>query len=214
MVASSVDTAMWDALAIAADMPLASFLGASPRQVPAYNSNGLGLMSPGAAADEAEALLENGFRAVKLRLGRGEIGLDLAAVRAVRERLPDEVRLMVDFNQALTFADAMHYCLTLDEVGVYWIEEPIRHDDYRHLALLAQAAKTPIQIGENFVHLLAATPGRHWLDWAVPSPGAIADRRRPGDRPQPRRQRYAMGRRGCRQFQARLKTRWERTVRS
>jgi len=82
MVALSVDTAIWDALAIAADMPPARFLGASPRQVPAYNSNGLGLMSPDAAADEAEAMLENGFRAVKLRLGRGEIGLDLAAVRA------------------------------------------------------------------------------------------------------------------------------------
>jgi mandelate racemase len=113
MVASSVDTAIWDALAIAADMPLARFLGASPRQVPAYNSNGLGLISPDAAADEAEALLENGFRAVKLRLGRGEIGLDLAAVRAVRKRLPDQVRLMVDFNQALTFSDAMQYCLAL-----------------------------------------------------------------------------------------------------
>jgi mandelate racemase len=235
MVASSVDTAMWDALAIAADMPLARFLGASPRQLPAYNSNGLGLMSPEAAADEAEALLENGFRAVKLRLGRGEIGVDLAVVRAVRKRLPDQVRLMVDFNQALTFSDAMQYCLALDEEGVYWIEEPIRHDDYRHLALLAQAAKTPIQIGENFAglppmaaaleasasdyvmldvdriggvtgwqraaglaaaynrqvsshlfpevsaHLLAATPGRYWLeyvDWAVPllqEPLQIAD---------------------------------------
>jgi mandelate racemase len=98
MVASSVDTAMWDALAMA-DMPLARFLGASPRQLPAYNSNGLGLMSPEAVADEAEALLENGFRAVKLRLGRGEIGVDLAVVRTVRKRLPDQVRLMVDFNQ-------------------------------------------------------------------------------------------------------------------
>jgi len=225
MVASSVDTAAWDALAIAARMPLATLLGASPRQILAYNSNGLGLMSPEVVADEAEALLENGFRAVKLRLGRGEIDLDLAAVRAVRKRLPDQVRLMVDFNQALTFSDAMRYCFALDEEGVYWIEEPIRHDDYRHLALLAQAAKTPIQIGENFAglppmaaaleasasdyvmpdldriggvtgwqraaglaaaynrevsshlfpevsaHLLAATPGRHWLeyvDWAVP----------------------------------------------
>jgi mandelate racemase len=225
MVASSVDTAMWDALAIAAGMPLATFLGAAPQPVRAYNSNGLGLMPPQAAADEAEALLEDGFRGVKLRLGRGEIALDLAAVRAVRKRLPDHVHLMVDFNQALTFADAMQYCLALDTEGVYWIEEPIRHDDYHHTALIARAVKTPIQIGENFAglppmaaalaasasdyvmpdldriggvtgwqraaglaaaynrevsshlfpevsaHLLAATPGRHWLeyvDWAVP----------------------------------------------
>ena len=226
MVASSVDTAAWDALAAAAEMPLATFLGSDPQPVPAYNSNGLGLMAAEAAADEAEALLENGFRGVKLRLGRGGgFNNDLAVVRAVRHRLRDEVRLMVDFNQALTFSDAMQYCLALDGEGVYWIEEPIRHDDYRHAAMIAQAVTTPIQIGENFtgmppmaealaatasdyvmtdldriggvtgwqraaglaaaynremsshlfpevsVHLLAATPTRHWLeyvDWANP----------------------------------------------
>src|SRR5260370_7416345 len=153
MVASSVDTAAWDALAKSAGLPLATYLGADLQPVPAYNSNGLGLMSPEAAADEAEALLENGFTAVKLRLGRAYFHQDLAAVKAVRRRLPDRVRLMVDFNQALTFSDAMKYALALDAEGIYWIEEPIRHDDYRHMALIAQAAKTPIQIGENFTGL-------------------------------------------------------------
>lgn len=225
MVASSIDTAIWDALAIAADLPLATLLGAAPTPIRAYNSNGLGLISPDAAADEAEALLEGGFGAVKLRLGRADFGHDLAAVRAVRRRLPDEIRLMVDFNQALSFGDAMYRCRRLDDEGIYWIEEPIRHDDYHHCALIAQATATPIQIGENFTgpaqmavalaatasdyvmpdldriggvtgwqraaglaasygremsshlfpevsaHLLAATPGRHWLeyvDWADP----------------------------------------------
>lgn len=110
-------------------------------------------MSPEAAADEAEAQLESGFAAVKLRLGRADFHQDLAAVKAVRRRLPDRVRLIVDFNQELTFSDAMKCALALDVEGVYWIEEPIRHDDYRHMALIAQAAKTPIQIGENFTGL-------------------------------------------------------------
>jgi mandelate racemase len=153
MVASSVDTAVWDALAKAAGMPLATYLGAAPHPVPAYNSNGLGLMAPEAAADEAEALLDGGFTGVKLRLGRSDFAHDLATVRAVRKRLPDSVRLMVDFNQALTFSDAMQYALALDHEGIYWIEEPIRHDDYRHMARIAQAARTPIQIGENFTGL-------------------------------------------------------------
>jgi mandelate racemase len=225
MVASSVDTAAWDALAQTAGLPLSTFLGSRPRPIPAYNSNGLGIMSPAAAADEAEQLLEGGFRAVKLRVGRTDAAQDLAAVRAVRKRLPDAVHLMVDFNQALTFGEAMRRCPMLDGEGVYWIEEPIRHDDYHHTALLAQATVTPIQIGENFTglapmaaalaasasdyvmpdldriggvtgwqrasglaaaygremsshlfpevsaHLLAATPGAHWLeyvDWAEP----------------------------------------------
>jgi mandelate racemase len=69
MVALSVDTAIWDALAKAAEMPLATFLGAAPQPLLAYNSNGLGLMLPVAAADEAEALLENGFRGSSCGLG-------------------------------------------------------------------------------------------------------------------------------------------------
>ena len=56
MVASTIDTAAWDALAKAAQMPLATYLGATLDPIPAYNSNGLGLMSPEAAANEAEAL--------------------------------------------------------------------------------------------------------------------------------------------------------------
>ena len=74
-------------------------------------------------------------------------------MRLVRKRLPDNVHVMVDFNQALTFAQGMECCLALDQEGVYWIEEPIRHDDYQHLALIAQAVKTPIQFGENFTGL-------------------------------------------------------------
>ena len=153
MVASAVDVAAWDACSIAADMPLARFLGAGMDPVPAYNSNGLGLIGPQAAADEAQALLEDGFKAVKMRMGRPNFSDDLAAVRAVRQRLADDVALMVDFNQALTFAKAMQYCPALDGEGVYWIEEPIRHDDYQHAALIAQATETPIQIGENFLGL-------------------------------------------------------------
>lgn len=69
MALSALDTALWDALAIAAGLPLATLLGAKSKPIPAYNSSGLGLMSPEAAADEAEKLLAGGFRSVKLRLG-------------------------------------------------------------------------------------------------------------------------------------------------
>src|SRR6202171_4879678 len=150
MAMGGFDVACWHAPAIAAGKPLASLLGGAPRPIPAYNSNGLGLMGPEAAADEAEKLLEGGFRAVKLRLGHPAVEADLAAVRAVRRRLPDGVALMVDFNQALTVAEALRRGPALDGEGVYWIEEPIRHDDYRGCRTLARALATPVQIGENF----------------------------------------------------------------
>jgi mandelate racemase len=150
MAMSAFDVASWDALAVAAGVPLVTLLGGSPRRVLAYNSNGLGLMAPEAAADEAEELLEGGFRAVKLRLGRPSAAADLAAARAVRKRLPEAIELMVDFNQALSVAEALERGRALDSEGVAWIEEPIRHDDFRGSAELARELATPIQIGENF----------------------------------------------------------------
>jgi mandelate racemase len=150
MAMAGFDVACWDTLALAAGKPLVALLGGERRPIPAYNSNGLGLMAPEAAADEAEKLLAGGFRAVKLRLGNATLAADLAALRAVRKRLPDGVKLMVDFNQALSLAEALKRCRAIDGEGVFWIEEPIRHDDYRGCAELARELTTPVQIGENF----------------------------------------------------------------
>lgn len=151
MAMSALDVASWDALAIAAGKPLASFVGAEPRRIPAYNSCGLGLMNDlGALADEAEKLLAGGFHAVKLRLGYPTLQADIAAVHAVRKRIGEAVALMVDYNQALSLEEALIRGRALDREKIYWLEEPIRHDDYAGAAQLARQLDVPIQIGENF----------------------------------------------------------------
>jgi mandelate racemase len=150
MAMAGVDVACWDALAKASGKPLVECLGAEARAIPAYNSNGLGLMALQALAREADELLEGGFGGVKLRLGYPTLAEDLAAVRAVRVRLPQGVALMVDYNQALSVDEALERGRALDGEGIYWIEEPIRHDDYAGAARLARELATPIQIGENF----------------------------------------------------------------
>jgi mandelate racemase len=103
-----------------------------------------------ALADEAEKLLMGGFRAVKLRLGYPTAHADIAAVRAVRKRIGDSIALMVDYNQALTVEEALARGRLLDSENIFWLEEPIRHDDYAGAARLARELKVPIQIGENF----------------------------------------------------------------
>jgi mandelate racemase len=150
MALSALDVALWDALAVAAAVPLATLLGAKPKPVPAYNSSGLGLMPPEAAADEAEKLLAGGFRSVKLRLGHPTLEQDLAVTRAVRKRLPDTIALPVDYNQALTVPEAIRRGRALESEGIAWLEEPIRHDDYLGSAAVAKALSVPVQIGENF----------------------------------------------------------------
>lgn len=152
MAMSGFDVACWDALAIAAGQPLARYLGGVPRPIRAYNSNGLGLMPPAKLADEAEELLAGGFGALKLRLGHATLAEDLAALDAVRKRIPEGVHIMVDYNQGLSVAEALRRGRALDAAGIYWLEEPIRHDDYAGNARLTRELATPVQIGENFSH--------------------------------------------------------------
>jgi mandelate racemase len=151
MAMAGFDTACWDALATASGVPLAKLLGAEPRPIPAYNSCGLGLMDDRVElAGEAEKLLARGFRAIKLRLGYPTLAQDIVAVHAVRERIGKGVKLMVDYNQALSVEEALTRGRALDAEDIYWLEEPIRHDDYAGSAKLARELKVPIQIGENF----------------------------------------------------------------
>src|SRR5262249_59055308 len=74
----------------------------------------------------------------------------IAAVQAVRKRIGEGVALMVDYNQALTFEEALTRGHALDAENIYWLEEPIRHNDYNGASKLAHELKVPIQIGENF----------------------------------------------------------------
>jgi mandelate racemase len=149
---SGIDMAAWDALGQGLGQPLVRLLGATPRPIPAYNSNGLGLMPLKPLVKEARELVDDGFAAVKLRLGRPDARDDLAAIRAVKKEIGPEVLLMTDFNQGLTLAEALKRGRMIDEEGgVYWIEEPIRADDFFNCAVIRKEIQTPVQLGENFM---------------------------------------------------------------
>lgn len=148
---AGLDMAAWDALAKAAGMPLCVLLGGSVGPVQSYNSNGLWLKEPEVVAAEAIELRDEGkFSGLKLRLGRERAEDDMATIDAVRGAVGSDVRLMIDYNQGLTLADAMQRCHMIDDLGLAWIEEPIVYDNFGGFAQLAAELKTPIQIGENF----------------------------------------------------------------
>ena len=149
---AGIDMAAWDAQAKALGQPLARLLGSARTAIPAYNSKGLGLLPPNELAKEARALADEGFSAVKLRMGRPTCADDREALRIVKHEVGPAVRVMVDFNQGLTLAEAGKRGRMIDEEGgVEWIEEPIRDDDFAGCAKLARELATPVQIGENFM---------------------------------------------------------------
>jgi mandelate racemase len=148
---AGLDMAMWDALAKAANQPLAVLLGGTVGPVPAYNSNGLWLTDVSTLAAEARELVSEGtFAGLKLRLGRDRLDDDLAAIREVRDAAGSDIKLMVDFNQGLPLGDAIRRCHALDDQRLYWFEEPIAYDNLAGYAQLAAQLDTPVQLGENF----------------------------------------------------------------
>src|SRR5467141_4527630 len=150
MALSLIDMAMWDAMAQMQNATLSSLLGSGPKSLRAYDSRGLGLMDPDRLAEETKTLLESGLRAVKLRLGYPSLSEDLAALNAVRRGISrDHVEIMVDYNQALTSTEAILRGRELEKEGIYWLEEPIAHDDYVASAEIARELRVPVQIGEN-----------------------------------------------------------------
>ena len=149
---AGIDMCAWDVLAQGTGVPLVKLLGGEVKPVRAYNSCGLWIQPVEKLADDAEALVAEGnFSAVKLRLGRDNPADDLAAAKAVKKRVGDRITVMCDFNQRLSVNEAILRGRMLDDEGLYWIEEPVRHDDYVGSARIAAALKTPLQTGENLV---------------------------------------------------------------
>jgi len=170
MALAGVDMALWDAAAQAAGAPLARLLGGTPRRIPAYNSNGLGLIGAERVPQEALELAAGGFRAVKLRLGYPTLAEDLAAVEAARAALPDGIALMTDYNQCLAPVEAEIRGRALDDAGLAWIEEPTRWDDDAGNARIAAALATPVMAGESFwgPHDMARALAARACDYVMP----------------------------------------------
>ncbi len=168
-----LDMALWDAWARARGEPLARALGAELRPLRAYNS--VGLYDARSVAAIAEETRAGGYAGLKIKAGFPTLAEDLAAVRAAREALGDDIALMIDYNQSLSVAEALVRCRALDGEGLEWIEEPVRADDLDGCARIAAAVTTPIQIGENFngpAEMHAAIAARA-CDLVMPDPQFI-----------------------------------------
>ena len=169
-VLAGINMAAWDLAAQIREQPLARMLGADVDTISAYNSCGLWLADPATLAEQAASLLASGgFDALKIRLGRENPGDDVAAIRAVKSVLGAQQQLMSDYNQALAADEAVARVSTVDNEGLYWIEEPVRFDDFGACADVRTAASTPIQIGENLrsplemTHAVRANAAQYYM---------------------------------------------------
>ncbi|OLB48738.1 MAG: mandelate racemase/muconate lactonizing enzyme family protein [Candidatus Rokuibacteriota bacterium] len=146
---SGIDMALWDIRAKAAGWPLYRLLGGAARPIPAYAGGvSLGYAEPAKLVDEARALVAQGYRALKLRVGDTP-ERDLERVAAVRRAFGDRLVILTDANTGYTVADARRAMPGLEAHGVGWLEEPFPAHDHRSYALAVTFAKVPLAAGEN-----------------------------------------------------------------
>jgi D-galactarolactone cycloisomerase len=152
-----LEAALWDLLGQACGQPVATLLGGALDGVPAYASWG-SLRDPGQRAEDAHALVSEGFRAVKVRIARDRVDEGVAVVAAVRAAVGDRLDVIVDLNQwwrmpgdispRLGPADARRVIDQLRAYDVLWVEEPLAGEDLAGMRMLRERTGVRVAGGE------------------------------------------------------------------
>ncbi|NKJ50432.1 hypothetical protein CIC12_27665 [Burkholderia sp. SG-MS1] len=151
---SAIDMAMWDAMGKVAGLPLYKMLGGHKEEVPVY-SNEL-LMSTHLPPDElgevARGLAAKGFRGLKLPFGVFKdvpVSLDVARIKAVREAIGPDVKIMLDTAARLPVDELIRRMRMIDDLDIAWVEDPVPADQIDNLRKIKSALKTPVATGEG-----------------------------------------------------------------
>jgi L-alanine-DL-glutamate epimerase-like enolase superfamily enzyme len=147
---ATVDVALWVRMAERLGQPLCTLLGAATNCLEAYHGHGLWLGTAGQAlADEARRYVDEGYRAIKLRVGLNDLAADLERVERVRRAIGDRIVLMVDANQGQDPLYALRLGRALEPYDIFWYEEPVAYTDLANHARLAAELRVPIATGQS-----------------------------------------------------------------
>jgi L-alanine-DL-glutamate epimerase-like enolase superfamily enzyme len=160
---SAIDIACWDLKGKALGRSVCALLGGRRDRVATYASGAL--MRPHPVRYLAEAgprLMKMGFRQMKMQCGsEATVAASVERVRVMREAIGPDVDLMCDINQLWSVHHAIDVGRQVEPYHLYWLEDPVAHDDYAGLARVADALPTPIAAGEYHYGIV---PFRHLLE--------------------------------------------------
>jgi len=150
MALAAIDTACWDIIGKAAELPLHRVFGACRDRVKTYASGGLWLSQTiNECLDEAQQFLDAGFRGMKIRLGSKNMSDDVERVAAIREAIGVDIELYAVANQGLSPKQAIRLGRQLEAFNLVWFEEPVAYNNLKGNAEVRAALDTPIAGGET-----------------------------------------------------------------
>jgi L-alanine-DL-glutamate epimerase-like enolase superfamily enzyme len=148
--ASGIETACWDIMGKALDLPVHKLLGGRLHdKVRAYASDLFWEEDPASMAQRAASYVEQGFDLVKTHLGVLCPAEEEVRVRAMREAIGPDAGLMIDINCGYDLGDAVEAVKRWGEYDPFWIEEPLFPMDLEGLANLRSMTDIPFSCGEN-----------------------------------------------------------------
>ena len=146
---SGIDMALWDIKGKALKQPLYRLLGGAMKPIPAYAGGvSLGYQPEAELVAEAQKSLEQGYKAIKLRVGDAP-ARDIERMRAVRKAFGDDLVILTDANIGYELEDVRRVMPALDELRAGWLEEPFPAHDYRSYREAKLLGRTPLAAGEN-----------------------------------------------------------------
>jgi L-alanine-DL-glutamate epimerase-like enolase superfamily enzyme len=145
---AAIDIALHDLVARALDVPLYKLLGGKVRDR-VDSTWYLFAVEPKQVAEEAQTGVEQGFQAVKIKLGTQPAAMDLQRLRAVREAVGEEVQIRADANQAWAPVEAIRFLMAAAECGLQFIEQPVKRGDIAGMAQDARAVDTAVAPDED-----------------------------------------------------------------
>ena len=146
---AAIDTALWDCLGNTLGAPCWQLWGGMNKTIPAYAMVGWLNYDDEQISRICAQAADQGFGAVKIKVGYPTMAEDLRRVQVVRQAVGDAVEIMVDANQSLTTKEAIRRGHAFADLGCFWWEEPLPADDVDGYAALCDACAIPIGTGEN-----------------------------------------------------------------
>ncbi|MFC1563242.1 mandelate racemase/muconate lactonizing enzyme family protein [candidate division KSB1 bacterium] len=146
---TAIDMALWDICGKAVSLPVHKLLGSCHDRMPAYGMVGWYYSTEGEFEQSCASAVEEGFTAVKIKVGVGTLQEDLERIKKARHVVGTNVRLMVDANQSLSVNEAIRRGKAYEDFDIFWFEEPLPPHEKDGYALLTEALDIPIATGEN-----------------------------------------------------------------